>query len=343
MFSNRLAVGLLGVACIAAAGAGGYFAARQNTVPTPAAAMTAEAPLAPVADASASKPVQETEALVGDTARPSSPAPAPVAAPPPPVASRSARRVEAAPTPAPVSSRRAAPPAPVRERTSARNDPAPLASTWPSSASQTPSSTSIDNTPSRADERNAQEPVRAPEPPQKTFEELVVSADSVIGLQTENRLSSDTARVEDKVDAKVTRDVKVGDRVAIPAGSRAIGSVMEVNQGGKFKDRARLGIRFHTIVLADGTRVPISTETIYREGAAPGNSSAAKVGGGAVGGAILGAILGGGKGAAIGAAAGAGGGSAAVMAGDRSNVVVAPGTPMTVRILSPVTVTAEKE
>jgi hypothetical protein len=89
--------------------------------------------------------------------------------------------------------------------------------------------------------------------------------------------------------------------------------------------------------------VPISTETIYREGAAPGNSSAAKVGGGAVGGAILGAILGGGKGAAIGAAAGAGGGSAAVMAGDRSNVVVAPGTPMTVRILSPVTVTTEKE
>jgi hypothetical protein len=199
------------------------------------------------------------------------------------------------------------------------------------------------NAASRTDDRTAQEPIRAPEPPQKTFEELVVSADSVIGLQTENRLSSDTARVEDKVDAKVTRDVKVGDRIAIPAGSRAIGSVMEVDRGGKFKDRARLGIRFHTLVLADGTRVPISTETIYREGAAPGNSSAAKVGGGAVGGAILGAILGGAKGAAIGAAAGGGGGTAAVMAGDRSNVVVAPGTPMTVRILSPVTVTTEKE
>ena len=83
-------------------------------------------------------------------------------------------------------------------------------------------------------------------------------------------------------DAKVTRDVKVGDRIAIPAGSRAIGSVMEVDRGGKFKDRARLGIRFHTLVLADGTQVPISTETIYREGAAPGNSSAAKVGGGAI-------------------------------------------------------------
>ena len=118
---------------------------------------------------------------------------------------------------------------------------------------------------------------------------------------------------------------------------------MQVERGGKFKERARLGIRFHTLVLADGTRIPISTETIYREGEAPGNSSAAKVGGGAVGGAILGAILGGAKGAAIGATAGAGGGTAAVMAGDRNSVVVAAGTPMTIRILAPVTVTSEKE
>src|SRR5262245_35193613 len=340
MFSNRLAVALLGVACITAAGAGGYFAARQNAVPAPVSAQFAEAP--PLADASATKPVQETEAVVGDTAKPSS-APAPVA--PAPASQRSTRRAEAAPAPAPASSRRATAPAPVppaRERTSARNDPAPLANTGPSSASQPSNASPVDNNASRAEERT-QEPVRAPEPPQKMFEELVVSADSVIGLQIDNRISSDTARVEDKVDAKVSRDVKVGDRIAIPAGSRAIGSVIEVNPGGKFKDRARLGIRFHTIVLADGTRVPITTETIYREGAAPGNSSAAKVGGGAVGGAILGAILGGGKGAAIGAAAGAGGGSAAVMAGDRSTAVVAPGTPMTVRILSPVTVTTEKE
>jgi len=348
MFSNRLAVAVLGVACITAAAGGGYFAARQNTVPTPAAAQgqTAEAPLTPVADASASRPVQETEALVGDAVKPA-PEPAPVAAPPPPpVASRSTRPAEALPPPAPPA-RRATAQTPTRERTTAtRRDPAPLSSTWPSSASsQPPSSASSlpdSNAAPRTEERT-QEPARAPEPPQRTFEELVVSADSVIGLQTENRLSSDTARVEDKVDAKVTRDVKVGDRIAIPAGSRAIGSVMEVDRGGKFKDRARLGIRFHTLVLADGTRVPISTETIYREGAAPGNSSAAKVGGGAVGGAILGAILGGAKGAAIGAAAGGGGGTAAVMAGDRSSVVVAPGTPMTVRVLSPVTVTTEKE
>ena len=139
----------------------------------------------------------------------------------------------------------------------------------------------------------------------------------MVGLQTENRLSSDTARVEDKVEAKVTRDVKVGDRVAIPAGSRAIGSVMEVDRGGKFKERARLGIRFHTLVLADGTRCRSAPRRSIAKARRPA-TSAAKVGGGAVGGAILGAILGGAKGAAIGATAGGGAGTAAVMAGDRA-------------------------
>jgi len=165
----------------------------------------------------------------------------------------------------------------------------------------------------------------------------------VIGLTTETRLSSDTAKIEDRVDAKVSRDVNVGGKVAIPAGSKAIGSVMLVERGGKFKDRARLGIRFHTLVLADGTRLPINTEAIYREGDSPSNSSAAKVGGGAVGGAILGAILGGAKGAAIGAAAGGGGGTAAVMASGPSTVTIPAGTPLTARITSPVTVTTDKE
>jgi hypothetical protein len=173
------------------------------------------------------------------------------------------------------------------------------------------------------------------------FAEYVVSADSVIGLQIENRLSSETARVEDRVDARVTRDVKAGDHVAIPAGARALGSVMQVERGGKFKERARLGVRFHTLVLADGTRIPISTETIFREGEAPGSSVPSKVGGAAVGGAILGAILGGAKGMAIGAAAGAGAGTAAVAASDRNAAVLAAGTSMTVRILQPITVTAD--
>jgi hypothetical protein len=172
--------------------------------------------------------------------------------------------------------------------------------------------------------------------------DLVVPADAVIGLQVERTISSEVARVEDRVEARVTRDVRVGDRVAIPAGSVVQGSVMEVERGGKVKERARLGIRFHTVVLADGSRLGIKTDSVVREGASPANESAAKIGGAAVGGAILGAILGGGKGAVIGGSVGAAGGTAATMAGGRNPAVLPAGTTVSVRVQQPVTVTVEK-
>src|SRR5437762_6263149 len=187
-------------------------------------------------------------------------------------------------------------------------------------------------------------PISAPPaPPQRTFDELVISTDSVIGLQSDTTVTSERARVEDRVEARVTRDVKVADRVAIPAGSRAIGYVTQVERGGKFKEQAKLAIRFQTIVLADGTRLPISTAALEREGDSKGNSTAAKVGGAAVAGTILGAILGGGKGAAVGGLAGAGAGTAATAAGDRSVATLRAGEPITIRLLSPVTVTTESK
>jgi hypothetical protein len=232
-----------------------------------------------------------------------------------------------------------------------------LEHTWPSGAAATappatpappaqPSASPAEaiGSTARPDERVVQQdPPHLPEPPQKTFEELVVSADSVIGLIADTPVSSERARIEDRVEAHVTRDVRVGDTVVIPAGSRALGTVVQVERGGKFKQTARLGIRFNTLVLADGTRLPITTQPFYRDGSAPGNDSAAKVGGLSVGGAILGAILGGGKGAAIGAATGAAAGAGAVMAGDRSAATIAPGDPFTVKITSPVTVTIEQK
>jgi hypothetical protein len=185
-----------------------------------------------------------------------------------------------------------------------------------------------------------QEPPPAPSAPQ--FEEVVLPTASVIGLQVDTSLSSERTRIEDRVDARVTRDVMADGRLAIPAGARVIGSVTAVERGGKMKERARLGVRFHTLVLADGREVPLRTETIYREGDSPTGESARKIGGAAVGGAILGAIIGGGKGAAIGATTGAAGGTAVVMAGDRNAATLAPGTVVTVRLSAPATLEVEK-
>jgi hypothetical protein len=196
-------------------------------------------------------------------------------------------------------------------------------------------------TPERApiadSEPEAPAPAAAPE-----LVELVIPSDAVLGLQIERTISSETARIEDRVEARVTRDVRVGDRVAIPAGSIVQGSVSEVERGGKVKERARLGIRFHTVVLDNGSRLNIKTDAVMREGSSPAKESAAKIGGAAIGGAILGAILGGGKGAVIGGATGAAGGTAATMASERNPAVLTAGTTVSVRVQQPVTVTVEK-
>jgi hypothetical protein len=245
-----------------------------------------------------------------------------------------------APRPAPARARRSAP---AREASRASApaprpvEPAPPAPE-PVPTQAAPPADAINETVTPVERMPDPEP-----PPAPAVEELVVGANSVIGLQMETTLTTERARVEDRVEARVTRDVTVDDRTAIPAGARMIGSVSLVEKGGKVRERARLGVRFHTLVLADGTTVPVETETIFRDGESPANSSAAKIGGAAVGGAILGAIFGGGKGAIIGGSTGAAGGTAAVMAGDRKPAVLPAGTSVTVRLSAPVTVTVERE
>jgi len=301
---------LLAFLCVAAGASGTYLIVR-STSPAPAAAQAAANQ-----DPTPTATVEQSEAVVTE-----SPALAP-----------SDRRAEAAPVtrPAAPAPQRSAPAAPRRnEPALATPDPAPPVrdeapvAIAPAAISDNQASRSID-------------------PPGPVYEELVVAAQSVIGLQMESSVSSEHARVEDPVVARVTRDVKVGDRVAIPAGAKANGEVTVVERGGRVRDRARLGVRFTSIVLADGTRLPIDTETVYRDGDSPGRESSAKIGGGAIGGAIIGGILGGAKGAAIGGSVGAGAGTAAVMAGGRNNATLASGSPVTVRLEEPVTITVER-
>jgi hypothetical protein len=173
-------------------------------------------------------------------------------------------------------------------------------------------------------------------------EQLLIPADSVIGLQIDTFVTTENAEVEDDVTARVTRDVVVARRVAIPAGSLVNGSVVMVERGGKLKGASRLGVRFHTVVLDDGVEVPVATETIYREGRSRGRDNASRIGGGAVAGAILGAIFGGGRGAAIGGAAGAAGGTAAAAAGDAEPATLPAGSTLTVRLSRPSRMTVER-
>ncbi len=324
---NRAAFGALAVFGVVAAGGGAYLANRHND-----AAMQP----APVSSAPATGAVTETENSIATPAVAVEPAPL-MAAEPAPAPSRPANVVRRAPAPV-----RTTPPASQRTRTSTSSGETASSS----SPAYTPSGAPVDPPVSAAIEPLENTTVeRGPvvqEPARKLYDELVIPADSVIGLQVENAVTTERAKVEDQVRARVTRDVRVGEQVAIPAGARAEGSVTLVERGGRLKDQSRLGIRFHTIVLADGTRLPINTETIYRDGESPARESAAKIGGGAVGGAVLGAIFGGKKGAIIGSTVGAAGGGVAVAASEANAATLPQGSTVTVRMGSPATVTVER-
>jgi len=323
MLTNRASLGALAIVGVLAAGGGAYLAGRQHPASDSQAVATHDVNLP------ATGAVTETENSLA-------PAPAPAADPAPtaPAATAPAR--------AAASSTRQAPARPAAQRPQSQSARPSYSPPAQSTSASMPSNPPVAPAVEQPDTTVAERRPSIPEPPQKQYQELVIPADSVVGLQIDTAVSSDRAKVEDVVKARVTRDVKVRDEVAIPAGARAEGSVTLVDKGGRLKDQARLGIRFHTIVLADGTRLPINTETIYRDGDSPARESAAKIGGGAVGGAVLGAILGGKKGALIGSTVGAGAGGAAVAASDASLATLPAGSQVTVRMSAPATVTVEK-
>jgi hypothetical protein len=191
---GKTALGLLAALCVTA-GAGGAYLLTRGGDPAPAETGAAVIGLDPTAQT-----VEQSEAIVAEETESAPAAPS-----------------------SPIVERRAAPvrPAAVRPRESNRAPVRPQAPAEPAenprafpAAETRPATPAFE--PVVAPEPEAERPAE-PLPPQ--FVDLIVPADAVVGLQIETALTSERARVEDEVVARVTRDVRVSDRVVIPAGS----------------------------------------------------------------------------------------------------------------------------
>lgn len=149
-------------------------------------------------------------------------------------------------------------------------------------------------------------------------------------VRLDERLSSRTARREDRFEASVFRPVRAEGVLAIPAGTRIRGIVREVeaaqrpSKGGKldldfdalYLDRERLDMRARVVSISEGDS----------------GDTAGKAGIGAVLGGILGGILGGQKGAIVGILVG---GTGAVVATKGEEAELPAGTILTVRLERP--------
>jgi hypothetical protein len=104
---------------------------------------------------------------------------------------------------------------------------------------------------------------------------VLLKKDTVIGIRIDQPISTDASHVDDKISAKVSRDVVVDGTTAIPAGTRVEGVITRVERPTAANPRGKLGIQFTTIVRADNTRVTIATDTIYREASDASSTSGA--------------------------------------------------------------------
>jgi hypothetical protein len=133
--------------------------------------------------------------------------------------------------------------------------PSPVASVKPAGAVET-SPPVADQTPAATASKSASSTI-------------VIEKNAVIGIRLDQAIAAETARVDDKISARVARDVVVDGMTAIAAGTRLEGVVTLVDRGER--SGSRLAARFTTPVRADSMRVPIQTDTIRVKASPPAN------------------------------------------------------------------------
>jgi hypothetical protein len=162
-----------------------------------------------------------------------------------------------------------------------------------------------------------------------------LEAGTDIEVRLEQPLSSKTARVEDRFDARVVEAVRAGGRVVIPAGSRVRGIVQGAEPAERPSKSGRLDLTFDTLTIPGEPRMDIRTRVISIKEDLDKGDTAAKAGLGALLGAVLGSAVGGKTGAIIGLVVGGGG---AVAASKGEDVELPEGAVMTLRLERPLTV-----
>lgn len=149
----------------------------------------------------------------------------------------------------------------------------------------------------------AQEPAPAPPPP------VVIPEGTVLTVTIDESVGTKTNNDGDRFDASLAAPLTVDGNEVLPAGTKAIGTVVQAKSAGRVKGGAILQLTLDSIKL-NGTDYPIETSSFEETGKGRGKRTATGAGGGAAFGGILGAIAGGGRGAGIGLLVGGAAGTA---------------------------------
>ncbi len=180
-------------------------------------------------------------------------------------------------------------------------------------------------------------------PPVPVARPVQVPGGTPIVVALSSPLSSKTAKIGDTFGATVASNVLANGRIAVPAGTRVSGKVVQVISGSRSIGAVpALGLEFDQLELDDGQVIPI-TGTLNEQGASEKVQDSAKIVGGAAAGAVIGhqvhtnsggTIVGGLLGGAIGAL---------VARNTGSEVQLAAGSQLTLNTAEPFTVVVRSE
>ncbi|PWT86863.1 MAG: hypothetical protein C5B57_00295 [Blastocatellia bacterium] len=168
---------------------------------------------------------------------------------------------------------------------------------------------------------------------------ITVPTGTRLPIRLDSSIGSDISRAEQPVHAHLSSAVTVRGQQVLAPGSRVNGVVTRAVRSGRVKGRARISVRFDTLVpRGDDERYSIRTAAVSLIAPATTKRDALEIGGGAAGGALVGSLLGGKKGALIGSAAGGGAGTGVVLLTRGKEVRLVKGAALVLRLREPVTI-----
>jgi hypothetical protein len=203
------------------------------------------------------------------------------------------------------------------------------------SASNDASSAASSPDTSSSSEASASKKSTAPRP--SAARAIVIPADTVITVVTDETLSSKTATSGQRFSATVESPVEIDGKLVIAKGAHSTGVVRDAKPAGRFKGGSALELTLIS-VEAEGKdyEVQTSSPTLTHKG--KGKRTAALTGGGAAGGALIGGLAGGGKGAIIGGLIGAAAGAGGSAFTGKADVVIPAESGLSFKLLQPLAV-----
>jgi hypothetical protein len=173
--------------------------------------------------------------------------------------------------------------------------------------------------------------LRKPEPAPK----ITIPAGTRLRVSLLDGVSTSNSAAGDTFSASLSEPVIIEGKMVLEKGTRVRGRVIDVEESGRVKGRARIQLTL-TEILRNGNGTEIKTKSFTAVAEAIKKRDAGIIAGGVGIGAAVGALAGGKKGALIGAGVGGGAGTGTVLATKGKDLRYPPETRLSFTLASPV-------